>query len=233
MRDKLQSNQYFLEYINQQKDRINNFQFKINQGQVPSERIPLVIEKIDSLNFQVLIAKYSWGSPVEELIPEYEKLAANMPNVWNPKSGYIDMLWMVSIGIMLEIDNDIFSILNKLVEESELDDYLLKYLFNSRDCEVDTIEGNFLFETPYKYLSNVVNEDKNTGQKNLKYYLEHKWYQGHEDTSWHDIHKEEQRLYYGYWSFESGAIAKILGLDDSILKDTAYYPYDMVHYQDK
>jgi len=42
MRDKLKSNQYFLEYINQQKDRINNFQFKINQGQVPSERIPLV-----------------------------------------------------------------------------------------------------------------------------------------------------------------------------------------------
>lgn len=100
----------------------------------------------------MLIAKYSWGTPVEELIPEYERLAANMPNVWNQKSGYIDMLWMVSIGIMLEIDNDIFSILNKLVEESELDDYLLKYLFNSRDCEVDTIEGNFLFETPYKYL---------------------------------------------------------------------------------
>src|SRR5699024_2403522 len=228
MRDKLQSNQYFLEYINQQKDRINNFQFKINQGQVPSERIPLVIEKIDSLNFQVLIAKYSWGSPVEELIPEYERLAANMPNVWNPKSGYIDMLWMVSIGIMLEIDNDIFSILNKLVEESELDDYLLKYLFNSRDCEVDTIEGNFLFETPYKYLSNVITEDKNTGQKNLKYELENERYECDENTSEHDIHKEERQLDYGYCNFESGALGQSLRLDDSSFKYTTYYPYDLV-----
>ncbi len=32
---------------------------------------------------------------------------------------------------------------------------------------------------------------------------------------------------------ESGAIAKILKLDDSSLKNTLYYPYDMVHYQEK
>ncbi|MDD7379168.1 MAG: DUF1911 domain-containing protein [Lachnospiraceae bacterium] len=37
--------------------------------------------------------------------------------------------------------------------------------------------------------------------------------------------------YYGYWSFEAGAIAKILNLDDSSLKDVPYYPYDLVHYK--
>ncbi|WP_373843810.1 PoNe immunity protein domain-containing protein, partial [Bacteroides heparinolyticus] len=36
----------------------------------------------------------------------------------------------------------------------------------------------------------------------------------------------------GYWSFESGALVKILGLDDSDWQDLSYYPYDMVHYKD-
>ncbi|WP_081773729.1 PoNe immunity protein domain-containing protein [Treponema sp. C6A8] len=29
-----------------------------------------------------------------------------------------------------------------------------------------------------------------------------------------------------------GTIAKILGIDDSKLKDVPYYPYDLVHYAD-
>ena len=48
---------------------------------------------------------------------------------------------------------------------------------------------------------------------------------------WYDIHKAKEKLYYGYWSFEAGAIAKILNLDDSNLKDVPYYPYDLVHYK--
>jgi hypothetical protein len=38
-------------------------------------------------------------------------------------------------------------------------------------------------------------------------------------------------IYCGYWSFESGAIARILQLDDSTLANTPYYPYDMAHYK--
>ena len=37
--------------------------------------------------------------------------------------------------------------------------------------------------------------------------------------------------YCGYWSFEAGAIVKLLGIDDTILKDMKYYPYDLVHYK--
>ena len=45
------------------------------------------------------------------------------------------------------------------------------------------------------------------------------------------LHKAKEKLYYGYWSFEAGAIAKILNLDDSNLKNVPYYPYDLVHYK--
>ncbi|MEH7450841.1 PoNe immunity protein domain-containing protein, partial [Bacillus toyonensis] len=51
--------------------------------------------------------------------------------------------------------------------------------------------------------------------------------------AWYDAHENKHDIYSGYWSFESGAIAKILKLDDSTLKDSSYYPYDMVHCQEK
>ena len=67
--------------------------------------------------------------------------------------------------------------------------------------------------------------------KNKKEYLEKYWYVGHKNMGWYDIHKAKEKLYYGYWSFEAGAIAKILNLDDSNLKNVPYYPYDLVHYK--
>jgi len=34
-----------------------------------------------------------------------------------------------------------------------------------------------------------------------------------------------------FWSFDTAALAKILGLDDSALKDNNHYPYDLAHYK--
>lgn len=59
-----------------------------------------------------------------------------------------------------------------------------------------------------------------------------KWYKLHKDAAWYDSHKSKQDIYNGYWSFEAGAIAKILNIEDSSLKDEPYYPYDLVHFQD-
>jgi len=44
-----------------------------------------------------------------------------------------------------------------------------------------------------------------------------------------ECHKEPG--YYGFWSFDTAALAKILGLDDSALKNNNHYPYDLAHYK--
>lgn|GEM_PF-5032810 len=36
--------------------------------------------------------------------------------------------------------------------------------------------------------------------------------------------------YVGYWSWESALIVKLLGIDDSLFKVHAFYPYDLVHF---
>ena len=63
----------------------------------------------------------------------------------------------------------------------------------------------------------------------LEKYLKEDWY--NKEYECYEAHKSDQNIYYGYWSFEAGAIAKILNLDDSNLKDVPYYPYDLVHYK--
>lgn len=42
----------------------------------------------------------------------------------------------------------------------------------------------------------------------------------------------DENLYFGYWSFELGALIKIKGLNNESLKDINYYPYDLVEFKD-
>ena len=75
----------------------------------------------------------------------------------------------------------------------------------------------------------LVDENETDKPRLLEKYLEANWY--NEKCDCYEAHKSSQNIYYGYWSFEAGAIAKILNLDDSDLKDVPYYPYDLVHYK--
>ena len=67
----------------------------------------------------------------------------------------------------------------------------------------------------------------------MKNYLEKQWYGIHHGTAWHNSHKSKQNTYYGYWSYEAGAIVRIMNLNDEELKEQKYYPYDLVHFKEE
>jgi len=145
------------------------------------------------------------------------------------------MVWMLSIGIMLEIRDEEFNKLIKLVDADNLNDYLVDMLIRYRkaDWKVESID--FKFPKPYMKIKRVfesaLNGDKEQALEGLKSYLEKAWYKGHSDMGWYDNHKSKFNIHVGYRSYESGATAKILGLNDTGLKDHQYYPYDLVHYK--
>ena len=85
-----------------------------------------------------------------------------------------------------------------------------------------------LFPNNFSTLQKVVFQENKT--ELLKKYLKNDWY--NKDCGCYEAHKSRQNIYYGYWSFEAGAVAKILQLDDKDLRNVPYYPYDMVHYKD-
>lgn len=96
----------------------------------------------------------------------------------------------------------------------------------------DYLTWKIRMKNPYQTLRNIL-ENSPKKAEDIKVYLEKKWYKGHHDLPWYDIHKSDQMLYCGYWSNETAAAVKILGIDDSCLKDQQYYPYDLAHFKKK
>ena len=228
IRDKYKDIEYFSAYIKEEQSRIDKFETKLQNNEVREGRIYHIRKKIFDLRFQIFIARYSMGDPAELLLDDYQSLAQEMKQVWTADL-YEDLVWMLSIGVMLEAEEYTFHVFKDLVIKNTADDYLCQYLIHSRYPEISYQNSPWVCPEPYKYLLDVINSP--AAARCMKDYLENKWYSGHQDRGWHDCHKHEEKLYFGYWSFESGAVMKILGADDSSLKDVPYYPYDLVHFR--
>lgn len=178
--------------------------------------------------YQILISKYSAGYPVLELIPDYLQGVQFMKKGWNADAGYVTMLWYLSIGVMLECHKELQQ-LSILLRELSVKDKLFSFLVNNTQ---DYASEKLLWTTPYAGLIEVIEFAKTNKEKaveRLQKYLKKEWYKGHSDCGWYNDHKSKWGVHFGYWSFESGALVKILGLDDSSLQGLPYYPYDMVH----
>lgn len=178
--------------------------------------------------YQILISKYSAGYPVLELIPDYLQGVQFMKKGWNTDAGYVTMLWYLSIGVMLECHKELQQ-LSILLREHSVKDKLFSFLVNNTQ---DYASEKLLWTTPYAGLIEVIELAKTNKEKaveRLQKYLKKEWYKGHSDCGWYNDHKSKWGVHFGYWSFESGVLVKILGLDDSSLQGLPYYPYDMVH----
>ena len=206
---------------------------QLNQGINPYKRpieevIRLTKEDISIYQEKNMIATYTAGYPIEKFKEEYLKYVDSLVPVWHSNSGYDEMLWALSIGILLEIDETTFEKLVDLVKKDDPEDYLIDYLIQSRLPEW-TIQINYNFPRPYGFTRKIVEEENSEKAVSLlKEYLTKKWYQGCRDEGWYDLHKRNIDNYYGYWSFESGALCKLKGLDYKELEGLPYFPYDLV-----
>lgn len=206
---------------------------KLKQGENSYKRPVEEIIKSVQLDISIyqkenMLATYTAGYSIERFKEEYLKYVDSLIPVWQSNSGYFQMIRALSIGILLDIEEGIFDQLVGLVKKDDPEDYLIDYLIQSRHSKW-TIRINYNFPRPYGFTRKIIEED-NSDQalKLLKEYVTKKWYPGHRDTGWYDLHKENIDNYYGYWSFESGAICKLKGLDYKKLEGVPYFPNDLV-----
>lgn len=237
MRDKIKDANYFEKFISFEKERIEKWDNRV--AKVISERgedesVKKVRASQVRYSYNLLIAEYSSGVPVDEIQESYKKTVGYMVSGWEAEGGYVQIVWILSIGIMLEINDEEFNKLVALVDRDNLQDYVVDYLIASRVKE-RKISNKLEFDNPYKAILNLTKSGKLEAEKQLKNYLEKDWYKGHGfiDTYWYNNHKSKEDTYFGYWSFESGAIVKIMGLDDSSFKENQYYPSDLVHWKEE
>lgn len=239
-RDTLTTKDRILKLIDFEKRIINEKQKEINGLIKDTEKgvqrykltndevIANIKGAINVLTEEILVATYTAGYPLEDFKEEYINFVNSLLPVWQSNSGYLQMVWVLSIGILLEINDEIFDQLVDLVKKDDPEDYLIDYLIQSRHPDWK-IRINYNFPRPYGFTRKII-EEENAEQalKLLKEYVTKKWYPGHRDTGWYDLHKENIDNYYGYWSFESGALCKIKGLDYRELEGVPYFPYDLV-----
>ncbi|WP_109852727.1 PoNe immunity protein domain-containing protein [Aquimarina sp. AU58] len=236
IRDSIKTTEYFNIFIQRERERINKFQDKLDKNEIKEDRVISVKKKIFNIQNGLINAKYSYGNEISEIKEDFVKLIPKISKYWTSVSGYVDMIWILSLSILLDIKDTEFEEIVEVLKKDNPNDILVDFLINSQSKDWNIKATGFKFNTPYKNLESVINEtDKEKAIENLKLYLDKKWYQGHKalGVGWVDNHKSKHDTYSGYWCWEAGALVKILGLDDSSLKEQQYYPYDMVHYKEE
>jgi hypothetical protein len=227
LRDKLKTEEYFKEFIQEDTNRINKFLDNIKSGSAKEDRIPAILGKVYNLSLGVTIAKYSAGFSANEIESGLLKTIDYLKNGWDKEGGYVEILWTLSMAILLNISDTNFNKIVEIIDDNKLKDCIIDYIIACRINDRN-INKNVMFEKPYKTIVNIIQMEKDEAEINMKRYLEKEWYKGHSDTYWYNNHNSKHNTYFGYWSFESAVIVKIKKLDNEKFKNTKYYPYDMV-----
>ncbi len=234
MRDRMKDEHYFYTLIQKENESVIMFEDAVKKTALEKGELDRGVRNgysilINSYEKEINLL-YSLGEDLDAIEEVYKKLLFYYSKMWDRKYGYIELIKVLSLAVLFEVNrSDIFELKEKLISE-KFDDYLANCLIKKIDPTWERGGAESEFKV-YDCLKQILENDGETVCEELKEYLQEKWYEIHRECAWHDSHKSSKNVYYGYWSFEAGAIAKILILDDSSLKDVPYYPYDLVHYK--
>ncbi|BCZ47456.1 hypothetical protein psyc5s11_35230 [Clostridium gelidum] len=244
LRDNLKSLEYFEnqiankeKYIQEEKKEIMELEQDIKNEikRFPKDNKDIICSTYQNnamYEMKKICALYSAGMPVEHLNQDFEYTIVCMENYGEHKIGYLYLLWMISLGILLETDKKNIKRLSKLVEKENIKDSVIDYLLYTSDIGWLKVTDIYYKENPYsktKEIIELAQKDKNGASKRIQKYMQKEWFKGHYDYEWKNAHKEHG--YVGLWSFETAALAKILEIDDASLIENNHYPYDLAHYK--
>lgn len=229
--------EYNIEFIQENREDIRSLKEDTKNGiQRNNKDNKSIIEASYLTNFiyelENIRAKYSLGEDISSIEEDFHNAIYDLEHIGTREVGYINLLWMISLGILLEMDKKNIERLKKLVEKENIKDLVIDYLLCACDIGWTKITDHYEKENPYSKTREIIElaqTDKREASKRMQTYMEKDWFKGHYDYEWKNAHKRHG--YVGFWSFETAALAKILELDDTNLKDNNHYPYDLAHYK--
>ncbi|PFU38535.1 hypothetical protein COK89_27460 [Bacillus thuringiensis] len=231
--------EYHKEFIEENREDIKSLEEDTKNGiQRYSKDNKSIIEGTYLANFRYemedIRAKYSLGEDVSVIEEDFHNAIYDLENTGSREIGYLSLIWMISLGILLETDKKNIERLKKIVDKKNVNDAVIDFLLCASDIGYTKMMNRYYKENPYAKTREIIElaqTDKKEASKRLQTYIEKEWFKGHYDYEWKNAHKEPG--YVGYWSFETAALAKILELDDISLKDNNHYPYDLAHYKNE
>lgn len=227
MRDRLKKDDYWRNKISKYDKMIIEMEEKLKN--VSSDRIIPTKKYIELKRLELMISMYSAGENIDKCKRIYIKNLNNLSDCKNKFESYVVLIWYISLGILFNIDKKEIEILERMISQKFSDDklvcYFMKHLkYNYQDGKT------YFMKKPYENLDDLINYDVDNLNDYMNNYLA-QWYKAHSFESWYNSHNREDDLYFGYWSFELGAVIKIKGLNNESFKEIKYYPYDLVEYK--
>lgn len=177
---------------------------------------------------------YTSGIRDHELPRCFAALLQCFARVWEPDDSYFELIKVLALAVLLNINsqNEHLLLLEAKIRETAYADYLVDLFLNHLDVNWNGHCSAFKWKNTYEPLKAVAEcEDQARAVLLLQEYLAHDWYGIHKTCAWYNTHKSVKTAYYGYWSFEAAALAKILNLEDASLRGQSYYPYALAHWQ--
>ena len=171
---------------------------------------------------------YSMGSEWRVLTEGYEGVleAAKQLDQLDAYA-YKECLATVSLAVLVGGPEDLAS-LKKICEDSYGGDPLLQFLLSPTDYSQAQPQSLFI-EKPYDGCLQVIElaqHDQGAALVRLQRYIQQGWkIRG----SYRNYSQYNNNRYAGNWCYESAALVKLLGLDDTSWRSEQYYPYDLVH----
>ncbi|EOP11381.1 hypothetical protein ICS_02622 [Bacillus cereus BAG2O-3] len=231
--------EYHKEFIEENREEIKSLEEDEKNGiqRYPNDNKSIILENYLS-NFihemNDIRAMYSLGEDISTMEAYFYNALDDLEQTGTNNVGYIYMLWMISLGILLETDKKNIERLKKIVDKKNMNDAVIDFLLCASDIGYTNMTNRYYKDNPYaktREMIELAQTDKKEASKRLQTYMEKEWFKDHYDYEWKNAHKEPG--YVGYWSFETAALVKILELDDTNLKDNNHYPYDLAHYKNE
>ena len=123
-RDTRRDEAYFDEFINEKKGSLHGILAKLNNNEIREDRILPVKKFMQFTKYNMMIAKYSAGYPLEEVKRDYVDVLSGMIQYWKDNPELSTRINMLSIGIILEIEDEHFEALVKFYEETGVKEYM-------------------------------------------------------------------------------------------------------------
>jgi hypothetical protein len=216
MRDIRKNQEYFKSYLEYQYSCIEEKTAKLQQSD--EEKRQRILLSLTRFEVDLLKAEFSNGcskGSLKILLTRAIEIAIEYRKITHEQ-----LMILCSLAIMLGAEDEAVRLID-VNEETMRSDRLLFLL--ATYIKNEEIEWNEQLPLANEYFKlNEVFSAPDKEEAMISYLND--WYDKHSEYAWYNSHMRDTDTYCGYWSFESAAITKILGLEENKISESEFYP---------
>lgn len=213
-RDSRKTKQYFDKYINDQYNRLEEFENLLQT--ITVDKHPQIYLYLYNLKFDLYNARYSTGSLKSELKSDVIDLLEYAKN--KNEITYMESIDILSLCILYNIKDFDF---NLLTERDTLIESLIAYITEGEYSKISEIK----YPDSMQEFATIINKKD---QELLLTYIKNKWYQSNDEMSWYNSHLNTEEVYTGYWSYLAAAIIKSFNMNKANFSTCEFIPIDLI-----